>query len=183
MKFLADENFPRPALEALREAGNDVRSVAEEHPGIPDEEVARLCQEDERILLTFDKDTAQLCHSGTDLPFRKGTICQPALVSFRSISRFRVSRSDLEWRSALLAMDVYYRTKSVARLLSLIAVTQRRAERAYIKKHSLRPCLSSALDRHKTVSRIPADPISIRVRHDTPTAHFIRRPQADAEGF
>jgi predicted nuclease of predicted toxin-antitoxin system len=56
MKFLADENFPRPALLVLRDAGNDVRSVAEESPGLSDEEVAALCDRDERVLLTFDKD-------------------------------------------------------------------------------------------------------------------------------
>jgi len=39
MKFLADENFPRPALEALRKAGWDVFSIAESCPGISDDEV------------------------------------------------------------------------------------------------------------------------------------------------
>ena len=34
--------FPRPALEALRNAGWKVFSVAEEYPGISDEEVASL---------------------------------------------------------------------------------------------------------------------------------------------
>lgn len=60
MTFLADENFPRPALEALRKAGWDVLSVAEEFPGISDEEVAALCADQQRILLTFDKDFGEL---------------------------------------------------------------------------------------------------------------------------
>ena len=34
MRFLADENFPRPALEALLKAGWDVVSIAEECPGV-----------------------------------------------------------------------------------------------------------------------------------------------------
>ena len=34
MKFLADENFPRPALLALRKVGWDVASIAEECPGL-----------------------------------------------------------------------------------------------------------------------------------------------------
>jgi hypothetical protein len=42
MTFLADENFPRPALDALRKAGWDVLSIAEECPGVSDEEVAAL---------------------------------------------------------------------------------------------------------------------------------------------
>ena len=53
MRFLADENFPRPALDALRSAGWEIFSVAEECPGIADEEVAGLCSEGQRILLTF----------------------------------------------------------------------------------------------------------------------------------
>jgi len=43
MTFLADENFPRQALEALRNAGWDVASIAETCPGASDEEVGALC--------------------------------------------------------------------------------------------------------------------------------------------
>ena len=60
MTFVADENFPRPALEALRNAGWEVFSVAEECSGISDEEVAALCSESQRVLLTFDKDFGEL---------------------------------------------------------------------------------------------------------------------------
>ena len=60
MKFLADGNFPGPALETLRNTGWDVRSVAEECPGSSDEEVAALCADEQRILLTFHKDFGDL---------------------------------------------------------------------------------------------------------------------------
>lgn len=60
MRALADENFPRPAVEALRRPGWDVFSVAEACPGVPDEEVAALCADQQRILLTFDKDFGEL---------------------------------------------------------------------------------------------------------------------------
>jgi hypothetical protein len=40
MTFAADENFPRLALAALRNAGWEVFSVAEECPGISVEQVA-----------------------------------------------------------------------------------------------------------------------------------------------
>jgi len=63
MSFLADENFPRPALEALRKAGCEVFSVAEECSGIDDEEVAALCERRQSILLTFDKDFGELIFS------------------------------------------------------------------------------------------------------------------------
>jgi hypothetical protein len=37
MKFLADENFPRPVTAALRDAGIEVQWIAEISPGAPDE--------------------------------------------------------------------------------------------------------------------------------------------------
>jgi predicted nuclease of predicted toxin-antitoxin system len=73
MTFLADENFPRPALLALRKAGWDVFSIAEECPGVPDEDVAALCEDQRRILLTFDKDFGELVfHRG--LPAGSGVV-------------------------------------------------------------------------------------------------------------
>lgn len=76
MRVLADENFPRPALDALRKAGWDVFSIAEECPGVSDEEVAALCEEQKRILLTFDKDFGELI-------FRRGLPAGSGVVLFR----------------------------------------------------------------------------------------------------
>ena len=74
MRTMADENFPRPALEALRKAGCDVFSIAEDCPGVSDEEVAALCADQHRILLTFDKDFGELIfHRG--LPRISHTHC------------------------------------------------------------------------------------------------------------
>jgi hypothetical protein len=39
MSFLADENFPRPALEALRQAGFGVAWISEGHSGAAGEDV------------------------------------------------------------------------------------------------------------------------------------------------
>jgi len=38
--LLANENFPSPSVKVLRQAGFDVLSVAEQHPGLPDHEGA-----------------------------------------------------------------------------------------------------------------------------------------------
>lgn len=76
MSFLADENFPRPALEALRRAGWEVFSIAEERPGISDEEVAALCADQQGILLAFDKDFGELV-------FRRGLSAGSGVVLFR----------------------------------------------------------------------------------------------------
>lgn len=76
MKFLADENFPRQALEALRKAGWDVFSIAESCPGISVDEVIALSANQERVLLTFDKDFGELV-------FRRGLSAASGVVLFR----------------------------------------------------------------------------------------------------
>ena len=60
MKFLADENFPRLAIELLRVAGFDVAWSGDTHAGATDREVLRLCAAEKRTLLTFDKDFGEL---------------------------------------------------------------------------------------------------------------------------
>ena len=62
MKLLADENFPRPAVAALRKAGLDVLWIAETNPGACDDEVLRQCISGNRTLLTFDKDFGELAY-------------------------------------------------------------------------------------------------------------------------
>ena len=62
MNFLADENFPRPAVQALRQAGLDVLWIAECRAGAPDDEVLALSVSTSRVLLTFDKDFGELAY-------------------------------------------------------------------------------------------------------------------------
>ena len=60
MLFLANENFPGEAVEALRREGHDVAWVRIDAPGISDEEVLKRAQIDNRVVLTFDKDFGEL---------------------------------------------------------------------------------------------------------------------------
>jgi hypothetical protein len=39
MRFLADENFPLDAVEALRQSGHDVAWIRSDSPGIADPQV------------------------------------------------------------------------------------------------------------------------------------------------
>ena len=78
MRFLADENFPFPALAALRNRGYDVSSIAGAHAGSSDELVAAICDREERILLTFDKDFGELV-------FRRGLSSGSAVVLLRIV--------------------------------------------------------------------------------------------------
>jgi predicted nuclease of predicted toxin-antitoxin system len=58
--LLANENIPLKTCEELKNEGIDILSVREIAPGTPDEEVIRIANEDERILITFDKDFGKL---------------------------------------------------------------------------------------------------------------------------
>ena len=78
MRFIADENFPRPAVEALRQAGLDVVWIAETHAGSQDEEVLALCVATDRTLLTFDKDFGELA-------YRRGLPSHCGIVLFRIV--------------------------------------------------------------------------------------------------
>jgi len=56
LKFLADENIPYSVVKRLQKEGFDILSVYDVKRGIPDQEVARISSEEDRILITFDKD-------------------------------------------------------------------------------------------------------------------------------
>lgn len=60
VRLLADENFPRPALLALRSAGVEIDSVSELMPAASDREVLAYAVEHGRWLVTFDRDYGEL---------------------------------------------------------------------------------------------------------------------------
>ncbi len=75
-QLLANENWPRPALLALREAGLVVQAVAERCPGASDTQVLRLAASEGRWLLTFDRDYGELV-------FARAVPPPPAIVYLR----------------------------------------------------------------------------------------------------
>ena len=56
MRLLANENFPLDAVEALCSAGHDVAWIREDSRGISDDKVLLRAQQENRIVVTFDKD-------------------------------------------------------------------------------------------------------------------------------
>jgi predicted nuclease of predicted toxin-antitoxin system len=60
MLFLANENIPLKTCEELKNEGINILSVREIEPGATDEKVIQLAKEDDRILITFDKDFGKL---------------------------------------------------------------------------------------------------------------------------
>jgi len=63
MRFLADECCDSAMVTALREAGYDVLSAAEQVQGSEDADVMELALREQRILLTEDKDFGQLVYA------------------------------------------------------------------------------------------------------------------------
>ncbi len=60
MKIVADEGVDRPIVVRLRHNGHRVWYVAEMEPGIPDDVVLDLANQEGAILLTVDKDFGEL---------------------------------------------------------------------------------------------------------------------------
>lgn len=77
MRFLANENFPRAAIEALRQAGHDVAWVRTDAAGASDEAVLVRARNEDRVLVTFDKDFGELV-------LKRGIRASPGIVLFRT---------------------------------------------------------------------------------------------------
>jgi predicted nuclease of predicted toxin-antitoxin system len=60
VKFLADECCDALLVERLRAAGHDVLYIKDVSPGSPDDDVLRLACEQQRVLITEDKDFGEM---------------------------------------------------------------------------------------------------------------------------
>jgi predicted nuclease of predicted toxin-antitoxin system len=87
MKFLLDESADLRLAAYLQGLGHDVTAIARDYsPSIPDNEVLAIAEQEERILITFDRDFGELVfshhqsHSGI-LYFRLGPIDLPTEIS------------------------------------------------------------------------------------------------------
>ena len=60
IRLLADENIPLPSIRRLRAEGFDVAAITELQPGADDLTVLRTAREQQRLLVTFDRDFGEL---------------------------------------------------------------------------------------------------------------------------
>ena len=60
MNFVADESVDQPIITHLRDNGHTVKAVVEMEPGITDETVLDLANQENAMLLTADKDFGEL---------------------------------------------------------------------------------------------------------------------------
>jgi predicted nuclease of predicted toxin-antitoxin system len=77
MRLLADENFPKPIVEAFRAGGHDVLWARTDLAGISDVALLDLAEAEARIVLTLDKDFWQIAVQ------RRSPLAQSGVVLFR----------------------------------------------------------------------------------------------------
>ena len=110
MRLCANENLPGDCIHALRAAGHDVCWIRETLPGASDDTVLAWAAEEERLLLTFDKDFG-------DLVYQRGQSASPGIVLFRisqtssadialAATRILASRSD--WLGHFSVVDDHF---------------------------------------------------------------------------
>lgn len=88
MKLVADESVDAPIVQKLRENDFEIFSIAEQLPGISDEQVLAIAYEKSSLLITQDKDFGELiyrlgkAHEGVVLlrltgltPYHKADLC------------------------------------------------------------------------------------------------------------
>ena len=73
MRILANENVPGEAVGALRSRGHDVAWVLEVDPGALDDAVVQRARDEDRVIITFDKDFGELAFRAR-LPSSTGII-------------------------------------------------------------------------------------------------------------
>ncbi len=61
-KFLANENIPLATILRLRNEGFDVSSIGLDAPSITDREVMQIAANENRTIITFDRDYGELIY-------------------------------------------------------------------------------------------------------------------------
>lgn len=95
MKFLADECCDRGFVEELRQSGHNVLFVLESKPGATDDEVLALAFDEQRIILTEDKDFGELVYR------LKKPACGIILI------RIGVKNRSVKWPRVKSLLDTY----------------------------------------------------------------------------
>jgi predicted nuclease of predicted toxin-antitoxin system len=95
MLFLANENFPLKSVRLLRQDGHDVIAIIEDMPGAKDLAVLDRAHEENRILLTFDRDYG-------DLIFRRKLPAPQGVIYLRFVPSS--PEEPAEWMRRLLSL-------------------------------------------------------------------------------
>lgn len=108
MRFLADENIPGPIVKAVSSSGHDVLWIQEIDPAIDDRRVLSHATDDQRTLITFDKDFGELVfRDRVKAPFGIILFRFPPEVSLRDKTQtvVKVLESQTDWAGYFSVAD------------------------------------------------------------------------------
>jgi predicted nuclease of predicted toxin-antitoxin system len=108
IKLLADENFPLASVEILEKAKYNILSISKSHWGISDIEIIKLSNQEERLILTFDRDFGQLIFKEDLIP--KNGVFYFRLQKFSPLLPAQIvldllSRPDFEIRETITVIE------------------------------------------------------------------------------
>ena len=105
MRLLLNENVPLASAMVLREKGYDVLTITEHSPGITDQAVLCLAKEEERIVVTFDRDYGELIFR-QGLPVPAGVL----YLRFRPSSPVDPAKYIEQLRANGIVLEAYFTT-------------------------------------------------------------------------
>lgn len=98
-KFLANENVPRQAVAAAKEAGHDIVAMADIQPGASDDRVMSTSLAEGRVLITFDHDFGELVYRRGGAASAGIILLRPRLPSPEYVANFvtKVLLQEVPW--------------------------------------------------------------------------------------
>ncbi len=110
MLLLADENFPRPTVAALRQDGHDVVWARADAPGSKDPDLLERAEVEGRLILTLDKDFWQIALQRPEPISRCGVMLfrvHPAVADrLTPLARRALKSAGEAWRGQISVVTV-----------------------------------------------------------------------------
>jgi len=107
MKALADENFPRGAVDELIRLGWDVVRTQDIQSAISDHQVAEIARAEKRLLLTLDKDFGEIWRGDSSASLTVVLFRLPRLTATEMIARILdVLTAGTDWKNSLWVADM-----------------------------------------------------------------------------
>lgn len=116
MRFLVDECVGPAVTQWLRGIGYDIVSIFDEYRGADDEDILRLADEENRILITCDKDFGEAVFHGKK--YHKGVILL-RLDNERSANKIAVLERLFDQYSTQLPNRFVVATESAVRIAEI----------------------------------------------------------------
>jgi predicted nuclease of predicted toxin-antitoxin system len=100
-KFLADDNVPSQVVDAIRANGHDLAWISEVSPAANDQAVLSRALDENRVLLTFDKDFGELAFRNGQKSSCGVILLRPRLKPPDYLARFVVNvlAQSIDWEN------------------------------------------------------------------------------------